>query len=132
MNRTIATRAIFLAAMVLAPSAFAGSAQVQKCVTEAGHVTLTDEACPGGTQSVKVISAPSAAIDQKTTQTRTVVAERFSPAAMPVRYATVMNSVAPARGLPQDVTTLRVARANMHMYDNATQSLRLQRVAGLQ
>lgn len=132
MNRTIATRAIFLAAMVFASNAHAGSTQVKKCVTESGHVTLTDEACPGGTQSVKVISVLPASAGQESVQSRPVVSERYAPAPMPVRYATLIKSATPARGLPQDVTTLRTARANMQMYDNATQSLRLQRVAGLQ
>jgi hypothetical protein len=43
-----------------------------------------------------------------------------------------MKSASPARGLSLDVSTLRAARANMQMFDNATQSLRAQRVAGLQ
>lgn len=133
MNRTIAPRAIFLAAMVFTSSAFAGSTDVKKCVTASGHVTLTDEACPDGTQAVKVISSPSSDADQAVkSDVRTIVTERFAAARMPARYVTLMKSATPARGLSLDVTTLRAARANLQMYDNATQSLRQQRVAGLQ
>ncbi len=134
MKRTTAPRAIFLAAMVFASSAFAGGSEIKKCVTESGHVTLTDEVCPGGTHTVTVISAPSASTsgsDEMETS-RPVVTERYTTARMPVRYATLMKSSTPARGLSLDVSTLRAARANMQMFDNATQSLKLQRMAGLQ
>lgn len=133
MNRTIATRAIFLATMVCASSAFAGNTEIKKCITGSGHVTLTDEVCPTGTQSVKVISTPSTDTDQAAVgASRPVITERYAIARMPTRYVTLMKSSTPARGLSLDVTTLRAARANMQMFDNATQSLRLQRVAGLQ
>lgn len=132
MNRTNATRAIFLAAMVFAPSAFAGNTDIKKCITGSGHVTLTDEVCPDGTQTVKVISAPSSESEQTSASSRPVITERYAIARLPTRYVTLMKSSTPARGLSLDVTTLRAARANMQMFDNATQSLRLQRVAGLQ
>jgi hypothetical protein len=132
MNRQIAARAILLASVVFASSAFAGSNEIQKCVTETGHVTLTDEACPGGTQTVKVISGPSDADQAGAAQARTVSTERFGPARVPARYVTQMKHSAPSRGLTLDVSTLRAARANMQMFDNATSSLRQQRLAGLQ
>lgn len=133
MNRQIAARAILLASVVFASSAFAGSTEIQKCVTETGHVTLTDEACPSGTQTVKVISGPADGdVQAGAPQARSVSTERFGPARMPARYVTQMKHSAPARGLTLDVSTLRAARANMQMFDNATASLRQQRLAGLQ
>lgn len=132
MNRTLATRAIFFATMVCASSAFAGNTDIKKCITGSGHVTLTDEVCPDGTQSIKVISTSSSETDQVASGSRPVVTERYAIARMPTRYVTLMKSSTPARGLSLDVTTLRAARANMQMFDNATKSLRLQRVAGLQ
>lgn len=135
MNSQTSTRAIFLAAMVFASSAFAAGNDIKKCVTESGHVTLTDEVCPSGSQAVKIISAPGsveAEPGRDAASARTVATERYTLARMPARHVTLMKSTAPARGLPLDISTLRAARANMQMFDNATQSLRMQRVAGLQ
>jgi hypothetical protein len=136
MNRKASTRAIFLAGMVFASSAFAASTDIKKCITESGHVTLTDSLCPGDTQAVKIISGPASASTeparQGATETRAIAAERYAATRMPARYVGLMKSTAPARGLSLDMTTLRAARANMQMFDNATQSLRLQRIAGLQ
>ena len=58
MTSPATTRAIFLAGMAFASGAFASS-DINKCVTASGHVTLTDDACPEGTQTVKVISGPA-------------------------------------------------------------------------
>ncbi|MEJ7805861.1 MAG: hypothetical protein WKG03_08080 [Telluria sp.] len=134
MNSQATTRAIFLAGMVFASGAFAAGNDIKKCVTESGHVTLTDEVCPGGSHTVKVISAPAQAdtSGNPNPMMRTVATERYAPARIPARYTTLMKSATPSRGLALDITTLRAARANMQMFDNATQSLRSQRVAGLQ
>ncbi len=135
MNSQATTRAIFLAGMVFASGAFAAGNDIKKCVTETGHVTLTDEVCPSGTQTVKVISAPSAAADTRrevSAAAPAVATERYAVTRIPARYVTLMKSTTPARGLSLDISTLRAARANMQMFDNATQSLRSQRVAGLQ
>ena len=134
MNRQASTRAIFLAAMVFASSAFAAGNDIQKCVTDSGHVTLTDEVCPSGSRTVKIISAPAEAGPERVvaSATATVATERYAVARIPTRYPTMMRSAAPARGLALDIATLRSARANMQMFDNASQSLRQQRVAALQ
>ena len=130
--------AIFLAGMVFASGAFAASGDVKKCVTESGHVTLTDEACPSGSQTVKIISGAGGASGEQQADVASAspatapAPERYTTARMPVRYATLMKSANPARGLSLDVSTLRAARASMQMVDNATQSLRAQRLAGLQ
>jgi hypothetical protein len=132
MNRQIAARALLLASVVFASSAFAGSNDIQKCVTETGHVTLTDEVCPSGTQSVKVISGPGDDEQAGAPRVHTVSTERFGPARVPARIVAQMKHSAPARGLTLDVSTLRAARASMQMFDNASASLRQQRLAGLQ
>lgn len=132
MNRQTSTRAIFLAGMVFASGAFAANADVKKCVTESGHVTLTDEACPGGSHTVKIISGPGSAHSDEIVAAAPVTTERYGAARIPARYATLMKSATPARGLSLDATTLRAARANMQMFDEASQSLRVQRLAGLQ
>jgi hypothetical protein len=134
MNRLATTHAIFLASMLFASSAFAAGSEIKKCVTESGHVTLTDEACPSGSQTVKIITAPAVAAAETdvVAAPRAVVAERYTVARMPTRYATLMKSAKPARGLALDVSTLRAARATLQQFDDATQSLRSQRIAGLQ
>jgi hypothetical protein len=133
MNRQIAARALLLASVVFASSAFAGNNDIQKCVTETGHVTLTDEVCPSGAQTVKVISGPADTEEQAAVpHVRTVSTERFGPARVPARNIAQMKHTAPSRGLTLDVSTLRAAHANMQMFDNASSSLRQQRLAGLQ
>ncbi len=134
MNSHASTRAIFLAGMLFASSAFAAGNDINKCVTPSGHVTLTDEVCPNGSQAVKIISAPASAdtAPAAPAMARTVPTERYSVARIPARYVTLMKSSTPARGLSLDISTLRAARANMQMFDNASESLKLQRVAGLQ
>ena len=92
MNRQTSTRAIFLAGMVFASGAFAASAEVKKCITESGHVTLTDEVCPGGSHTVKIISGPGSAQADTVTSTAPVSTERYGAARIPVRYATLMKS----------------------------------------
>lgn len=132
MNRLATTRAIFLAGMVFASGAFAGS-DIKKCVTESGHVTLTDDDCPTGSQTVKIIGVTSADESSEVASApRAVATERYTVGRMPARYTTLMKSATPARGLSLDVSTLRAARANLQLFDSATQSLRSQRIAALQ
>lgn len=138
MNSQVTTRTLFLAAMVFASSAYA--TDINKCVTASGSVTLTDEACPGGTQTVKVISVPSEhASDDSGSTAATVTAapvrpgiERFPTQRMPTRYATIVRSPQPQRGLSLDIATLKTARANLASFDSASQAMRSQRLAGLQ
>lgn len=136
MNSKTSTRALFLAGMMFAASAYAG-ADINKCVSASGSVTLTDEACPSGAHTVKVVSAAaeSVAADDDTAPAasqRTSV-ERYTVARIPARTTTLMRSARPARGLSLDIATLKAARMNMQLVDNAAQSMRTaQRVAGLQ
>lgn len=133
MNHPSSTRTLFLAGMLFASGAFAGT-DINKCVSASGNVTLTDEACPSGARTVKVFStaaesdAEQAAADAPARPS----IERYTIARMPARYTGTMRSTAPARGLPLDVSTLKAARLNMHLFDNAAQALKSQRVAGLQ
>lgn len=126
MNSQAITRTIFLASMVFASSAFAG-ADINKCTTPTGHVTLTDEVCPDGTDTVKVVSAPDA---NGAVPPAGVV--RHMVARMPPRHAALMRTTPPSRGLSLDVATLKAARTNMQIIDSAAQALRSQRLAGLQ
>jgi hypothetical protein len=132
MNSTT-TRAIFLASMVFTCSAYASS-DVNKCVAPTGLVTLTDEPCPDGTQTVKVISGPSEASTEAEPAAvqPSVAPQRFTVGRLPPRYVTLMKSPKPQRGLALDVATLRAAKLNMHLLDNAAQVLRSQRLASLQ
>lgn len=132
MNHQTSTRALFLAGMVFASGAFAGN-DINKCVTPTGHVTLTDEACPEGARTVKVISGP--ATDSEDAVALEPAArpsvERYTIQRMPSRYATLMRSPQASRGLSLDVSTLKAARMNMQIFDNAAQSLKARRIAGL-
>lgn len=141
MNSQLTRRAIFLAGMVFASTAVA--TDINKCVTAAGSVTLTDEVCPGGTQTVKVISVPTDTAGEEAVPSVPSVSaasvtparpgiERYPSQRMPTRYATVVRSQQPQRGLSLDMATLKAARANLASFDIATQAMRSQRLAGLQ
>lgn len=123
MNRPALS--LLLAAMALASTAFAAN-DINKCVTPAGHVTLTDAACPDGSETVKVING---ADDDSASASG---AERSTLARPPGRHAALLRASQPARGLALDVATLKAARANLHTFDAASQALRAQRIAALQ
>jgi hypothetical protein len=124
---------LFLASMVFASAAFAGT-DINKCVTSSGQVTLTDEVCPKGAQVVKVISVPSdteQAPAPQATERAPALEQAFVPR-MASRYAAPPRFTPPSRGLSLDVVTLKMARANMHLVESATQMAKSQRLAGLQ
>lgn len=132
MNTQATARTLFIACMVFASSAFA--TDINKCVDASGLVTLTDAVCPGGTHASKVISGPSDNIDESTAAapvSRPTV-EHYAAQRVPARTAPFARATAPARGLSLDIATLKAARANMLLVDNAAQSTRSQRLAGLQ
>ena len=131
MTRPAAT--FFLASMVFASAAFAGT-DINKCVTSSGQVTLTDEVCPKGAQVVKVISVPSDTEQASAPQAieRAPALEHVSAPRMASRYAALPRFTPPSRGLSLDVVTLKMARANMHLVESATQMAKSQRLAGLQ
>lgn len=132
MNRRAATCTAILSSILFASTAFAGS-EINKCVAPSGAVTLTDEACPSNTLSIKLVAATSAPETAETPPPhagpRMPTVERFTSAPMPLRFATRMRSPAPARAMTLDVATLKAAKANLHLFDMA--SPRSQRLAGL-
>ena len=140
MNYPASTRAIFLAGMVFASGAFAASSDIKKCVTESGHVTLTDAVCPGDTRAVTIINVPASAgterVPDNANDRASTPAQRLTatsmPARYPVHYATLGRNAAPLHAVSLDTATLKAARANMQMVDNAAESSRAQRLAGLQ
>ena len=131
MKRHTAACTAILSSILFASTAFAGS-DINKCVAPSGAVTLTDEACPSNTHSVKLIATPdtdSADTPAPHAGPRMPTVERFASAPMPLRFATSMRSPAPARGMTLDVATLKAAKANLHLFDMAAP--RTQRLAGL-
>ncbi|HEY0060820.1 MAG TPA: DUF4124 domain-containing protein [Telluria sp.] len=130
MNQPAATRAILLASMLFGCSAYASD--INKCVAPSGSVTLTDEACPSGAETVKVISSPAQAVVQDVAPTQAIVTpQRFTIGRLPPRFLTVTGKVRPVRPMALDVATLRAARLNLHLLDNAAQTMRAQRLASL-
>lgn len=141
MNRQTFRTSIFITSMLAASAAFAG-ADVVKCVDNSGRVTLTDSQCSEGVQTVLVAGsadAPAAASNE---------AQAADTAALPVQAArrTPIERIvlAPAqlrhdswtapragRMLSRDVETLKAARVSMQVLDEASSSMRHQRVAGL-
>lgn len=134
MKPSLLARAILAAGCLVSASAFATTSEVHKCVTPTGHVTLTDEACPAGTSTVKIISGPPQ-MDRVDPAVNAAVAEepaeRYTISRMPSRYVTLMHSPKPARGLSLDVATLKQARASLQALDSRPVALRAPRVAGL-
>ena len=132
MNRTTATCAAILSSIFFISPSFASS-DINKCVSPAGAVTLTDEPCPSNTQAIKLFAASVDAqeLDTPVVQAnpRVPTVERYTSARMPLRFATPMRSPAPARGMKLDVATLKAAKANLHLLDLAAP--RSQRLAGL-
>lgn len=133
MNSQAITRTVFLASMVFATAAFAGT-DVNKCIAPGGQVTITDEVCPDGADTVKLVAGMSddsdAAPAQTQTQAQSPSIERYSTRFAPRQPK--LARTAPARGLALDVATLKAARANLQVFDSASQALRSQRLAALQ
>lgn len=125
MNTQAITRTLFLAGMVAASAAFAG-ADVNKCIAPGGHVTLTDEVCPDGTETIKLVTGMAEDSGAAPAPTAAHYGAR-----LPARPAALARTTAPSRGLALDVATLKAARANLHVIDMASQALRSQRLAGL-
>ena len=126
MTNPASRHAILFASMLCACSAFASD--INKCTAPDGSVTLTDSVCPGDAQATKVVvgsadGAPQAA--------QGIVPQRFTVGRLPPRYVVLAKSVKPQRGLALDVATLRAAKLNMLLLDNATQVSRSQRMAAL-
>ena len=138
MNSKTTTRALFLAGMIFASSAFAG-ADINKCVSASGSVTLTDEACPSNAETIKIVSKSDDSATDDSAQSGApamtparVSVERYTVARLPARNVVRTRAAEPARGLSLDIATLKAARMNMQLVEHAAQSTRSPRLAGLQ
>ena len=126
MKHQAAVSTFFLAALFFGSGASA-TAEINKCVSENGQVTITDERCPEDARAVKLAGQASDSELAETPTVRAVLVERHALPRMPVRASKPMRSLAPARGLSLDVATLKAARANLVLFDSA----RTQRLAGM-
>jgi hypothetical protein len=133
---------ILFSGLIAASSAFGGS-DIVKCVDQSGHVTLTDEPCGPGVQTVEL----AAASDQPPGVPAASDEPADAPAAAAVQHGRAIEHVALARTpmghdnwvkkpgathmLSRDVATLKMARFNMQVMDHASASMRQQRLAGL-
>ena len=148
MTRLIA-RAVLIAGMAWAPLAIGGDSV--KCVGSDGSVTLTDEGCATGERSVTVVAAAAEPVapPARVQPQAAGQAPAYSPAAAPTvartvqlvrtkmpNHGAIRHSLArfdpPSRALGRDVSTLKAARQAMILLDSAAQSVRAQRLAGLQ
>jgi hypothetical protein len=138
MKHNAIRASMFITAMLAASAAFA-SADIVKCVDQEGHVTLTDSHCAAAAETVVVAASeetPAGGADE-------VIA---APAAPAVRRITVQRYLLPpaqprqtnwsatrpvSRALARDVETLKAARTSMKVLDEASATLRHQRLAGL-
>jgi hypothetical protein len=124
MHSPATTRALVLAGLLFATgTVFAGN-DINKCVLPSGQLTLTDDACPIEATTVKVINGQTDSDEAPVVRRNGV--EHYTLPAMPSRHVSFSRSTPPARGLSLDVATLKAARANMQMYDSASQTARSQ------
>ncbi|HEU4375767.1 MAG TPA: DUF4124 domain-containing protein [Telluria sp.] len=138
MNRQTFRSSIFIATMLAASAAFAGG-DIVKCVDQNGKVTLTENLCTDGVQTVLVAGdAPAVAADATAAETALPAAPAARRAIQRVAYTPAAiehdNWTAPkssARPLARDVETLKAARISMKVMDEASSASRQQRLAGL-
>jgi hypothetical protein len=137
MNRQTIRSSIFFTAMLAASAAFAGG-DIVKCVDQAGKVTLTENQCSEGVQTVLVTGDAPAVASEAAAADPTVQAAPARRAVQRLSYAPVAiqhdNWTAPksmARPLARDVETLKAARISMQVLDEASSTSRHQRLAGL-
>lgn len=109
----MATRALFLATMLIAGAAFAGN-DVNRCVAPSGLVTLTDEACPADTETVKVSNGTDDSAGASAPARQGI--EHYTLPRMPARHAAPLRTSAPSRGLALDVLTLKMAHDNLQLF----------------
>jgi hypothetical protein len=138
MNRQTFRSSIFITAMFAASAAFA-SGDIVKCVDQAGKVTLTENQCSEGVQTVLVVGdAPAAATQAAAADATLAVApgarrtvERVAYTAAPIQHDSWTAPKSKGRPLARDVETLKAARLSMKVLDEASSSSRHQRLAGL-
>lgn len=135
MNRPAFHRTLFLAALLVASTAFAG-AEVNKCVDGDGRITLTDEPCPAGAHSELLASTPGAAPLEDDAGTPEAAShgealQRVVAAPARLRHDTWVKKPVPGRRFAVDIATLKAARQNLRQFDHAAATMRSGRLAGL-
>lgn len=139
MNTNTIRSSILLTALLAASAAFAGGADIVKCVDQSGRVTLTDNQCSAGTQSAVVEPAAAPAAEAAPAEVvaadadslpaapaaRRVPAQRISYAPMQVQHDSWAGSRTKVRMLARDVETLKAARLSMQVLDQASRHQRL-------
>ncbi len=139
MNRNTFRSSIFITAMLAASAAFAG-ADIVKCVDQDGRVTLTDSQCGTGVQTLVVAgsadtpatdaeSLDSAALPAAPVARRTIRRVVLAPAQM--RHDNWSSQRPSGKMFARDIETLKAARLSMQVLDEASATLRHQRLAGL-
>lgn len=141
MNRQSIRSSLLFTALFAASAAFASSADIVKCVDQEGRVTLTDNQCSAGVQTLGLAAAEAPAEAAPPAEAPAVAAETVAvPAA---RRITRLTYTAPPpiqhdswsaprtknRMLARDVETLKAARLSMQVLDQASASAKHQRVA---
>jgi hypothetical protein len=139
MNRHTFRSSLFITAMLAASAAFAG-ADIVKCVDQNGRVTLTDAQCTEGGEAIVVASAadtvPAASADPQSETPAAPAARRLSTERIVLAPAQLKRDSwtsprAGVRMLSRDAETLKAARLSMQVLDQASATLRHQRLAGL-
>ena len=136
MNRPTIRNSIFIAAILTASAAFAGG-DIVKCVDQNGHVTLTENQCSEGVQTVLVAGGsetPAALSSEAAPAPAAAPARRvqrivYIPEA--IQHDSLAASLPRAKMLSRDAATLKAARTSMQVMDEASSALRHQRLAGV-
>ena len=116
MKRHLCLSLIIAATTLTTPGAFAGS-DIVKCVDGAGHVTLTDQACDGGTATVRLASADVVADDSPVrAEVHPLASEHRVLPPPPVHRRHIAPRVK-AKPMMRDVATLKAARAQFLALD---------------
>ncbi len=130
MNINTIRSSILLTAMLAASAAFAAGTDIVKCVDESGRVTLTDNQCSAGMQSVaaepaaglepaEVVAADADSVPAAPA-VRRATTQRISYAPMQVQHDSWAGSRGKIRILARDVETLKAARLSMQVLDQAS------------
>lgn len=136
MNRNTLRSSIFITAMLAASAALAG-ADIVKCVDQDGRVTLTDSQCSAGVQTLVVAGsadAPPAADDSAALPAAPVARrtiQRVVLASAQLRHDNWSSQRPKTKMFARDIETLKAARLSMQVLDEASATLRHQRLAGL-
>lgn len=117
MKRHLCLSLIIAATTFTTPGAFAGS-DIVKCVDGAGHVTLTDQACDGGTATVRLASSGPVPEEAARAEPHPLAADHIALPPPPVHRHHLAPRVK-VKPMMRDVATLKEARAHFLMLDSA-------------